>query len=78
MEGQDIWKRVARKIGGKLSREFTYVVLAVMNYHICKGMTEVLWQSIVPRPQSVCNQIKEDKVRVTELLREWKRDKDRR
>lgn len=65
-------------MGGKLSREFSFAVLA-LNYHIWKGRNEALWQSSVPRPNRVCDQIKKEcKIRVMEIIKKRKRDKDRR
>ncbi|XP_019224002.1 PREDICTED: uncharacterized protein LOC109205712 [Nicotiana attenuata] len=78
-EGQHLWKRVGRKMGNKLRRGFSFAVLAALNYHIWKGRNEALWQSSVPRPSRLCDQIKKEcKVRVMEIINKQKRDKERR
>ncbi|XP_070014672.1 uncharacterized protein [Nicotiana sylvestris] len=78
-EGQHLWKRIGRKMGNKFRREFSYAVLAALSYHIWKGRNKALWQSSVPRPSKLCDQIKKEcRVRVMEIINKRKQNKDRR
>ncbi|XP_075084724.1 uncharacterized protein LOC107792115 [Nicotiana tabacum] len=60
MELEGLWKIVARSVKGRLRKHFVLAIMAAMIYDIWKGRNEALWQSKVPRPQSLCNQVKDE------------------
>lgn len=69
IKGQLLWRRVARKMAGKLSGQFAYAALAATNYYVWKGRNEAVWKSSVPKPHKVCEQIKEEcKILMVEVL----------
>ncbi|XP_075111467.1 uncharacterized protein LOC142181810 [Nicotiana tabacum] len=79
LERQLLWRRVARKMAGKLNREFAYAALVATNYYVWKGRNEAVWKSSVPRPHKVCEQIKEEcKIRMVEVLNKRIKGKDGR
>ena len=57
---EGIWRRLARKATGKISRALIRAIIAALIYHIWQARNGALWNKAVVRPTKIMKKIREE------------------